>query len=109
MNSRKSAGQRMEPWETTVLTGYSCKYFPSRTNWSSLVRKEKTRPNISPEIPWDLGLWRRPAWQILSKALDISSATARVTPNLLKIIAILSDATARRSTVDWGDLKPYWN
>ena len=38
----------------------------------------------------------------------ISSATARVAPKLLKILAILSDTTVRRSPVDWEDLKPYW-
>ena len=42
------------------------------------------------------------------KALDISSATARVAPDLLKAVAILSDATVKRSPVDWEDLKPYW-
>ena len=44
---------------------------------------------------------------ILSNALDISRATARVAQNLLKALAILSDATVRRSAVDRGDLKPY--
>ena len=42
------------------------------------------------------------------KALDISSATARVAPDLLKALAILSDTIARRSAVDREDLKPYW-
>ena len=41
-------------------------------------------------------------------ALDISSATARVAPDLLKAQAILSDTTVRRSAVDQEDLKPYW-
>ena len=36
------------------------------------------------------------------------SATARVAPDLLKALAILSDATVRRSAVDREDLKPYW-
>ena len=53
-------------------------------------------------------MWRRPACQTLSKALDISSATARVAPDLLKALAILSDTTVRRSAVDREDLKPYW-
>ena len=53
-------------------------------------------------------MWRRPVCQTQSKALDISSATARVSPSLLKALAILSDATARRSAVYWEDLKPYW-
>ena len=51
---------------------------------------------------------RRPACQTLLKALDISSATAQVAPDLLKALAILSDTTVRRSAVDREDLKPYW-
>ena len=42
------------------------------------------------------------------KALDISSAKARVAPVLLKSVAFLSDATVRKSAVDREDLKPYW-
>ena len=38
----------------------------------------------------------------------MSSATARVAPDLLKALAILSDTTVRRSAVDQQDLKPYW-
>ena len=44
----------------------------------------------------------------MSTALDISSATTRVAPDLLKALAILSDTTVRRSAVDREDLKPYW-
>ena len=36
------------------------------------------------------------------------SATAQVTPDLLKALAILSDTTVRRSVVDREDLTPYW-
>ena len=46
--------------------------------------------------------------QTLSKVLDLSSATAQVTPELLKALAILSDTTVRRSAVDREDLNPYW-
>ena len=53
-------------------------------------------------------MWRRPAYQTLSKGLDILSATARVAPDLLKAPAILSDTTVSRSAVDREDLKPYW-
>ena len=49
-----------------------------------------------------------PACQTWSKALDISSATAQVAPNLLKVQAILSETTVRRAAVDGEDLKPYW-
>ena len=40
--------------------------------------------------------------------MDISSATARVAPDLLKALALLSDVTVRRSAVDREDLKLYW-
>ena len=36
----------------------------------------------------------------MSKALDISSATAQVAPDLLKALSILSGTTVRRSAVD---------
>ena len=39
---------------------------------------------------------------------DVSYATVRVVPDLLKALAILSDTTVRRSAVDREDLKPYW-
>ena len=42
------------------------------------------------------------------KALDISSATALVAPDLLKALAILSGTTVRGSAVDEEDLKPHW-
>ena len=106
---RKSVEPRMEPWETSALTGYSREDYPSRvTRNRLLMRKDEIRPNIWLEIPQDLHLWRRPACQTLSKALDISSATARIAPDLLKALAILSDMTVRRSAVDREDLKPYW-
>ena len=46
--------------------------------------------------------------QTLLKALDISSAAAWAVPALLKTLAVISDATVRRSAVDREDLKPYW-
>ena len=53
-------------------------------------------------------MWRRPASQTLSKALDISSVTTQVAPDLLKALEILSDTTVRGSPVDREDLKLYW-
>ena len=109
MYSRRSTESRMDSCWTPALTGYSCEDFPSRTTQSNLLlRKEKIRPNIWDVIPEDLSLWRRPACQTLSKALDILSVTAQVADVLLKALAILSDTTARRPAVDWEDLKPYW-
>ena len=49
----------------------------------------------------------RSACQALSKALDVSSATVRVAPDLLKALAILSDTTVKRSAVHQEVLKPY--
>ena len=109
MYSMKSVGPRMKPCGTPTLTGYSCEDFPSRKTQSCLLlRKEVIRPNICPEVPQELSLGRRPAYQILSKALDISSATARVALDLSKALAILSDTNVRRSAVDQKHLKPYW-
>ena len=50
-----------------------------------------------PKIQEDLSLWRRPAYQTLSKALDISSVTAQLASDLFKALAILSDATGANS------------
>ena len=110
MYNRKSVEPRMELWQTPALTGYFCENVPPRTSQSRLLlRKEEIRPNIWPETPWDLSLQRKPECQTLSKALDISSAatTAQEAPDLVKALAILSDTTVKRSTVDNEDLKPY--
>ena len=53
-------------------------------------------------------MWRIPACQTLSKALEISSPAAQVARYLFKALVILSDATVRRSAVDWEDLKGDW-
>ena len=109
MSSRKSIGPRMDPWGIPALTGYSYTDFSSITTHSHLLLiKDKLNPNTQPEIPQDLSLWRRPACHILSKALNISSATALAAPNLLQTLTILWDTTIRRSTVYQDDLKPYW-
>ena len=105
MYSNKSVEPRIDLWGTPALTGYSCEDVPSRTTRSCLLlRIEEIRANIWPENQWDLSLWRRPTWQTLSNVLDISSATARVAPDLLKVLAILSSTTVGRSAV----LKSYW-
>ena len=40
--------------------------------------------------------------------MNISTSTARVVPDMLKALEILSDTTVRRPAVDREDLKPYW-
>ena len=99
----------MEPWGTPGLTGYSYEGFTSRTTQSCLLlRKEEIRPNMTPNSRRLKFVWRRLNCQTLSKASDISSATAWVAPDLLKTLTILSDTTIQRSAVDREDLKPYW-
>ena len=98
----------MDHWGTPALTGYSCEDFSSRNTRSCLLlRIEEIRGNIWPKNQWDLSLRRRLTCQTLSKPLDISSATTRVAPDLLKVLAILLDTTVRRSAVDQKDQKPY--
>ena len=54
---------------------------------------------------WDLCEEDQHVKPTLSKALDISSATARLAPYLLKALEILSNTTVRRSSVDGKDVK----
>ena len=42
------------------------------------------------------------------KSLGYINATALVAPDLLKVQANVSDTIVRRSSVDRGNLKPYW-
>ena len=105
---------------TPALTGYSCKDFPSRTTQSHLLlRKDKIRPNIWPEIPKDLSLCGWSEYQTLMKALDILRALVQVASipikasipvpqDLLTTLALLPDTAVGKSTVDREDLKPYW-
>ena len=97
----------MEPWATLALTGYSCENFPSRTTWSHLLLRKEEISQIS-GLKFQANLWRRLACQTPSKALDISSATTRVAPDLLKTLATLPDTTVKTSAVNQEDLKPYW-
>ena len=76
MFSRKGLGQRMEPRGTPALTGYSCEDFPSRTTLSCLLLRKEIWPNIWPEIPSDLSLWRRPICPTLFKAILTEAISA---------------------------------
>ena len=101
MYSRKSVGPKLE----TRGTRHSREDFPSRT-FEAITEKRTNKANY---LTWNfVTSWRRPASQVLSKALDISIATTRVAPDLLKVLAILSDTTVKRSAADQEDLKPYW-
>ena len=64
------------------------------------------RPKCDTGMKKGLKAWieiERKHWK-KTQALDISSAAARVVPDLL----ILSDTIVRRSAVDQEDLKSYW-
>ena len=53
MYSRKSVGPRMKPWGIQALAGYSSADVQTRTTQSLLLlRKDKIKPNIWPEI-WE--------------------------------------------------------
>ena len=115
----------IDPWETSVLTGYSCKSFPSKTTWSHLLttpgvarnqmhyhirvesiisgtEKYKIRSNTCLEIPKDLSLCERPVCQTLSK--DLIHCDSFSSSRLRKVSVILSDTTVGRPAVDWEDL-----
>ena len=55
---------RMLPYDSKLFPD-----FPSRTTQSCLLLREDTTPNIWPEIPEDLILWRRPACQTMWRSL----------------------------------------
>ena len=105
MYSRKSVRPRMEPWRTPALTGYSCADLPSRNTRSCLLLgKEEIRPNIWHEITFVKKIdMSNPV-----KSLGYTKCYSSSSPGLLIALAIPSDATARRSTVDREDIKPYW-
>ena len=63
----------------------------------SITEKRKKKGQISDP---KLSLRRRPACQTLSKPLHISSAKPGLALELLKVVAILSDITVRRSVVE---------
>ena len=107
MSNRKSVGPKMEPWGTQALTRYSCEYFPSKTTQSrQLFRKDKIMPNIWPEIPLELSLWRR-ACKTLSRALVIKYYSSSSLRPIKSSLVVLSDTTIRRLAVNREDLIPY--
>ena len=109
MYSKKSAGPRMEPSGTPVLTGYYCKDFPSRTTWTHLLlRKEENKSKYLAWNPIRLEFVKKSSMPNPVKSLGYIRCYNWTSSSLLKDLAILSDTTVRRSAVDWEDLKPYW-
>ena len=75
-----------------ALTGYSCEDFLCRTVLKYLsLSIEEIRLKTSPEIPEGLNWWIGPAGQTLLKALDPSTPSAWVFPDLWKTLTVLSD------------------
>ena len=109
--SGKSLEPRMEPWRTPASTRYSPGDVPSKTTRSCQSLESEKRQNKAKYLNCNSMRFlfvKKTSIPDPSKVLDISSATAWVAPDLLKTLAILSDAIARRSAVDRDDLKPYW-
>ena len=109
MSSKKSVGPRMDPKETPTLSGYSWEGFPFRTTWNHLLlnkRRNKTkymtRNSIKPKFVQKANMPNT------VKSLEYIKCYSLSTPDLLKVLSILSEATVRRSAVDWEDLKLYW-
>ena len=63
------------------------------------------RQKTPPEVPQDLSLWGITLYQTLPKLFDIWSYVVFIAPDLLKVVAILPDATVRRSAVQWKETK----
>ena len=47
MYSRKSVRPRIEPWQTSALTGYSCEDLPSKTTQRHLLLRKEEIGQIS--------------------------------------------------------------
>ena len=93
MYSRKSLGPRMQPWETPVLTRQSWR-LPIQNHLKPSITQK--RRNKAKYLTWNsirFTFVKKTSMPNLltsmSKALDISSARARVAPDPLKALAIL--------------------
>ena len=73
----------------------------------SITKKRRTEAKY---LTWN-SIWlefvKKTSMPNLAKSF-VSSATARVAPDLLKTLPILLDTTVRRCAVNQEDLKPYW-
>ena len=62
--SRKCVKLTMKTLETPALTGHCCENFSSRTTGKHLLlRRNKIRQNIWPEIPCEEDLYAKPCWK----------------------------------------------
>ena len=90
MYGKKTAGQRMEPWEILALTGYSCEEYLTCNSIRLKFMKKTRMPNHDKSLGYN-------------KCYSLSSHRP-----IKCLSAILSDATVKRSAVDGEDLKPHW-
>lgn len=108
MYKRKRLSPRIKSWGTPTLNVHLEDVLPSKTTKRLLLlRNDEIRWNNLPDMPEALPLWKREAWQNLSKAFDISSATAWVAPETLKAPAIQLVTTVKISAVQQGTLTSY--
>ena len=108
MYRRKSVGPRMKPRGTPALLDILVKTCHPDHNLLKLSNTGKRRNNAKYLTLNSIRLKsvKKTSILTLSKALYISSDTARLALDLLKVPAILSGSTVRRSAVDREDLKP---
>ena len=74
----------------------------------SITEKRRNKTKISDQKFYKSFIKIPSACQTLSKALNISSTTAWVAPDLIKALAILSDTTVREFVGDRWDLELCW-
>ena len=108
MYSRKSVGPRMDPWGTPALTGYFCEDFPSRTTQSRLLlRKEKIRLNIWPEIPLRLKFVKKISMWNPVRSLGYIKCCGSCSPRPVRS-PCNSTWYNFWKTCSYQDVKPYW-
>ena len=106
MYSRKSVGQRMEPWGTPALTGYSCEDFPSRTSRSRLLLRKRNKAKY---LTWNytsLRFAKKASMTNPFKSLGYIKCYSSSSPRPVK-----SPSNSIRYNchkISWEDLKPYW-
>ena len=110
MYTRKSAGTRMDPWGTPTLTGYFCDDIPSKNHSKpSSTKKKQNKAKYRTWVSVRFEFVKKTSMPYpRSRALNISSTTAQIVPDLLKALKCLSDTNVRRSAVDREDPKPCW-
>ena len=111
MYNRKGVGPRVELWETLAITAYSCEDFPSRITQSRLLllRKKNIRPNIWPEIAYDLSFMERKKTSMSNpvKNLGYTNCYSLSSPRTVKKRKNFIRYNCKKICSWFKDLKPY--